>query len=79
MEILVYTQKNCGYCTQAKEYLTTNNIKYIDINIHETKDIYNEFQKLGGKATPFIVKKNGTTVIDTFTGFNKEKIKELIN
>jgi glutaredoxin 3 len=35
MKIQVYTKNMCGYCTQAKNYLTNKGIAFETINIEE--------------------------------------------
>ena len=35
MKIQVYTKNMCGYCTQAKNYLTNKGIEFETINIEE--------------------------------------------
>lgn len=74
MEIIVYSQENCGYCTRLREFLKKNKVSFTEINIHSSKEVYDKFNQLGGQATPFIIKKVDGKIVSKIVGFNKEKI-----
>jgi len=40
---VVYTMKGCPFCTQIKEEFTENNILFIERDIDEYEEEYNEF------------------------------------
>jgi glutaredoxin len=43
---VVYTMKGCPYCVQIKEELQKNDIFFIERDIYEYEDEYNEFVKI---------------------------------
>lgn len=43
---VVYTMKGCPFCTQIKEELTKNNILFIERDIDEFNEEYDEFTKI---------------------------------
>lgn len=79
MELIVYSQSNCGYCTRLREFLVKNEVEFTEVNIHTSKEIYDEFSQLGGQATPFIIKKVDGEIVSKVVGFNKEKILKELN
>lgn len=79
MEIIVYSQSNCGYCTRLREFLEKNEVEFKEINIHTSKEVYDEFSQLGGQATPFIIKKVDGEIVSKIVGFNKDKILKELN
>lgn len=79
MEIVVYSQLNCGYCTALREFLGKNEVEFKEFDIHKSEEIYQEFIQLGGRATPFIIKKVDGEIVSMIVGFNKEKILKELN
>lgn len=74
MKVKVYTTPSCPYCFALKEYLKENNISFEEIDL--SKD---------SKAKEMIIKKTnqiGVPVIEIdgefITGFDKEKLKEIL-
>lgn len=71
-KITIYSTPVCGYCHMAKEYLTSKNIAYTDIDV--TKD--------PAKAQEMVAKSGqmGVPVIDVdgkiIVGFDKRKLDE---
>jgi len=80
--ILVYSMKNCGYCTTLKGKLKELDIKYIDKDIDIYKDEYEKvLNELGTDLIP-LVSVGGTWLIpekdfSTIDGC-VEKINDLI-
>lgn len=43
---VLYTMKGCPFCTSIKEEFKKNNIDYIERDIHESEEEYNQFVEL---------------------------------
>jgi glutaredoxin len=43
---VVYSMKGCPFCTMIKEELDKENISYLDRDIHEYEEEYDEFTKI---------------------------------
>ena len=62
------------YCTKVKEYLSQKGVKYTERNLATDPAAVNDLRRLGVLTLPL-------TLIDgkAVTGFNQEKIDELLN
>lgn len=70
MKIRIYTTKICPWCTKAKQYLASLNLKFEEIDVSENVKKAAELLKISGQsAVPVIV--IGKNII---IGFDKEKI-----
>lgn len=74
MQITVYTQPNCIYCENLVSFLEEKKVNYKEINIHKSIEVYEEFSQLGGRATPYIIKKINNKIVSKIIGFNKKEI-----
>jgi len=73
--VTIYTTPTCPYCNQAKDYFNENGISFTDYDVSENREKAKEMiEKSGQRGTP-VIDINGEIVV----GFNKEKIKQLIN
>jgi glutaredoxin len=43
---VLFTMKGCPFCTSIKEEFKKNNIDYIERDIHESEEEYNQFVEL---------------------------------
>ncbi|MBI5055468.1 MAG: glutaredoxin family protein [Nitrospirae bacterium] len=62
------------YCTKVKEYLSQKGVKYTERNIATEPAAIYDLRKMGIMTLPLTLI-NGEAV----TGFNQEKIDELLN
>ena len=56
--IQIYTSKQCEFCTELKEKLTANELKYIEIDVDDDKNkkhVESMFKKAGEPVIPIIV------------------------
>jgi glutaredoxin len=44
--VILYTMKGCPYCTMIKEELEKSNIDFLERDIHEYEQEYDEYSKL---------------------------------
>lgn len=73
--ITVYTTPTCPYCTAVKQYLTSKNMAYSEIDVASDQQAAEELvQRTGQQGVPQ-TEIDGSYVI----GFNKSKIDRLLN
>ena len=54
--ITVYSKTYCPYCTTAKNYLTSKNIEFKELNVEEDKDAIIFLREHGHKTVPQLYK-----------------------
>ena len=52
--LTVYTKPNCGYCANAKAYLTQNDIAFTEVDISQNEEKRNWLVESGFKTLPVI-------------------------
>lgn len=52
---VIYTMKGCPYCTMIKEELEKNNILFLERDIDEYQEEYDEFSKVTNEYVPAIM------------------------
>ncbi|NTW70954.1 MAG: glutaredoxin family protein [Eubacteriaceae bacterium] len=73
-KVIMYTTKTCGYCRQAKEFLSANRIHYIEKDLGNDVQAQNEMAKRSIRGVPaFIIGE------DAVVGLDKEKILALVD
>jgi glutaredoxin len=80
--VVIYTLSTCPHCMEAKEYLTSNNIPFVnrevdsdDHNMEELMKIYEEMGVPEAKrGVPLII--IGNTI--RLQGFNRDKVQEAL-
>lgn len=77
MEIIVYSSGSCSFCKRQKEFLVKNGVVFIEKDIHESKDVFQEFKDLGGFGTPFTIIKENGVITEKVIGFNRAKLSEI--
>lgn len=74
-KIIIWTTKFCPWCDKLKEFFQENNIKYLEKDITKDYKAAKEMiEKSGQQGVPVIEIDNKIII-----GFDKEKIKELLN
>jgi glutaredoxin-like YruB-family protein len=73
-EVLIYSTPSCPFCKQAKDYMSSKNIKFKEIDVASNKRNAREMMDLSGQmGVPQIV--IGDTVI---VGFDQKSIDEAL-
>jgi glutaredoxin 3 len=74
MEVKVYSTPTCPYCTMAKKYLDSKNVKYEEYDVSQDRNAATQMiEKSGQRGVP-VLEIDGNIVI----GFDKERIDGLI-
>ena len=79
MTIEVYSKPSCIQCTQSKKRLEQLGLEYTETDIFENPDAYTFVtETLKFRAAPVIVVKNTNgEIVESWSGFNPEKIETL--
>lgn len=67
--IQIYTTKTCKFCKEAKEYFTSKNIEFEELDVNENEFARKEMIDQGIMSVP-LIKVGDKTII----GFDKEAI-----
>jgi len=78
MEVIVYSSNSCGFCTKQKEFLKDKGIVFEEREVNTNEQYFQEFKELGGSGVPFTIVKEAGETVSTITGFNKEKLSEIL-
>jgi len=70
--ITIYSTPTCGYCKMAKEYLTSKNISYTEVDVSRDTAKQQEMIKKSGQFGVPVVDVDGKIII----GFDKRKLDE---
>ncbi len=79
MKVKIYTLSTCPHCKAAKKFLKEHDIKFENIEVDDNEKAIEEMYKKSkqyGVPVVEIRKSHGVYVI---AGFDKEKLKELLN
>jgi glutaredoxin-like YruB-family protein len=74
MPVVIYSTPMCPWCTVAKKYFDSKNIKYKEYDVSNDSSAAQEMIKKSGQRGVPVIDIDGNIVI----GFDKEKIDSLI-
>ena len=74
MTITIYSTPTCVYCKTLKEYLSSKNIAYQEIDVSENEKELEKMVAISGQMGVPVVDIDGNVVI----GFDREKIDEIL-
>jgi len=72
--IKIYSTPTCVYCNTLKEYLTTLNIAFENVDVSQNEKELEKMVDISGQMGVPVVEIDGNVVI----GFDKQKIDELL-
>ena len=72
--ITIYSTPTCVYCKTLKEYLTSKNIPYVEIDVSENEKELEKMVAISGQMGVPVVEIDGEVVI----GFDKQRIDEIL-
>ncbi|MCC6404889.1 MAG: glutathione S-transferase N-terminal domain-containing protein [Candidatus Yanofskybacteria bacterium] len=70
--ITIYSTPTCGYCKMAKEYLTSKNIPFTDIDVSRDHAKAQEMYTKSGQLGVPVIDVDGKIIV----GFDKRKLDE---
>ena len=74
MEVKIYTTPSCGYCHQAKRYLSQCGVAYQEYDVAQDPAAAEEMVRLTGQIGVPVILVNGEVVI----GFNRSRLEQLL-
>lgn len=75
--IVLYSVSWCPHCKDAKEYLTSHNIPFINRDVElDDNAMHDLTEKYKSKGVPVIILGNDEKIIK---GFNREKFEKVLN
>lgn len=75
MEVKVYSTPACPYCKMAKEYLSSKNVSFEDIDVSSDSQAADEMVKLSGQMGVPVVVVDGQVVV----GFDKARLEAILS
>jgi len=74
MEIKVYTTPTCKWCNLLKEYLDSNNVRYVDVDVSKDRFSALDMIRKSGQSSVPVFELDDNIII----GFDKEKIDKIL-
>ncbi len=74
MDVKIYTTPTCGYCHQAKAFISGLGVKYIEHDISRDRAAAEEMVRLTGQIGVPVIVVDGQAVI----GFDRASLQELL-
>lgn len=72
--IKIYSTPSCVYCKGLKEYLTSKNFDYSEVDVSVDEKELEEMVEISGQMGVPVIDIDGNVVI----GFDKERVDELL-
>lgn len=73
--VIVYSTPSCPWCIRVKQFLKENNVLFLDWDVSVDQLAAEEMVKKSGQMGVPVLDIDGQIVV----GFDKEKIKQLLN
>lgn len=73
MEVVIYTNLGCSACHQAKEFLTSHNVSFVERNLADDPSARDELVAMGFRAVPVI--RVGS---ETMLGFSAPRLRRML-
>ena len=74
MNVVVYTTPTCGYCYQAKEFLSRQGIPFVEKNVAADRRAATEMVQISGQQGVPVITVDGEVVV----GFNQPRLRQLL-
>lgn len=74
MSIKVYSTSSCPWCTVAKNYLTSKNVHFEEVDVSNNRDAAAEMVKKSGQRGVPVIDINGNIIV----GFDQATIDKLL-
>ncbi len=59
--VVLYATEWCGYCEKTRKLFAEHDVPYVEYDIEESTQAYQEYRRLGGRGVP-VVAANGTVI-----------------
>lgn len=54
-KVVMYGTQTCKFCTKTREYLSSKNIKFVDLDINASEEASGDFKALNGEEVPLVL------------------------
>ncbi len=71
--VVMYSTSWCGVCKDARKYMRTKGIRYMEYDIEKMPSRQREFKRLGGKGVPLI-----TVGEQKMSGFSASRLESML-
>ena len=75
MDITIYTTPTCGYCHQAKTYLSQRGIRFAEYDVSRDRAAADEMMRLTGQMGVPVIVVEGQVII----GFDRDRLEYLLD
>jgi glutaredoxin-like YruB-family protein len=75
MTVKVYSTPTCPWCTRVKEYLSANNVDFVDYDVSSDREMAMEMINKSGQRGVPVIDIQGNIII----GFDQHNIDRLLN
>lgn len=72
-QVVMYSTSWCGVCKDARKYMRTKGIRYMEYDIEKMPSRQREFKRLGGKGVPLI-----TVGEQKMSGFSASRLESML-
>ena len=76
--LTIYSKNNCPFCVQAKRYLESKNINFLEINIEQDQEAREFIQRQGLRTVPQIFMDGKIFVEGGWSGLSKMTAEDII-
>lgn len=73
--VIIYSTPTCIYCKTLKEYLSSKNIEFKDIDVTKDEKELEKMVAISGQMGVPVIDIEGNIII----GFDRQKVDELLN
>jgi glutaredoxin 3 len=74
MKVTIYTTPTCGYCSQAKQFLTRQGIPFVEKNVAADRQAAMEMVRVSGQQGVPVILVDGQVVV----GFDQPRLMQLL-
>ncbi len=74
MNVVIYTTPTCGYCYQAKEFLSRQGVPYVEKNVASDRKAAAQMVRVSGQQGVPVITIDGQVVV----GFDQPRLRRLI-
>ena len=75
MTVKVYSTPSCPYCSMAKKYLETKNVRYEEVDVSKDRAAAFEMIRKSGQRGVPVIDFEGSVIV----GFDKDRIDSLLD
>lgn len=79
MTIEVYSKPACVQCNATYRALDKSDVSYSKTDMSQDVNALDLVRSLGFQQAPVVLVRDGEEIVDSWSGFRPDKIKELVN